>query len=80
MTTNRMLNAVRKNPDFIAAKRLLEELGLAWELIPPRGKGHPILIIAEKVRWPVSISPSGRMRSANTRAHLKAKLKERGLI
>jgi len=76
---NRLIQEVRKNPDFVEATRLLEELGLDYELEPPRGKGHPILRIGS-VRWPVASTPSSRMRVANVRAHLRQRLRQAGLI
>lgn len=77
--TSRLIQKVRKNPDFVAATRLLDELGLDYALEPPTGKGHPILRIGS-VRWPVASSPRSRMRTANVRAHLRRRLREAGLI
>lgn len=53
MTTNRLLNAIRKNPDFMEAERCLDSLDLTWELYPPTGKGHPYLLVEGRMRWPV---------------------------
>lgn len=76
---SRLLNRVRKNPDFAAAVRMLDELGLDFVLEAPRGKGHPVMRIGP-VRFPIASSPHPRMRVANVRTRLRQRLRAAGLI
>jgi hypothetical protein len=76
---NRLANKVRKNPDFIHATRLLDDLGIEWELCDPTGKGHAYLAIKGGLRWPVSTTPRGRMRTSAVRGRLMTALRRRGL-
>lgn len=42
---SRLINKVRKNLCYRECARILDEIGLEWELCPPTGKGHPFLAI-----------------------------------
>ena len=77
--TRGLLAKVRKNPDYVATVRFLDEVGLDFVLEAPRGKGHPIVRIGP-VRWPIASSPSPHMRVANVRTHLRQRLRAAGLI
>lgn len=76
---NRLIQRLRKNPDFQAATAYLNELGIAWELVHPRGKGHPSLRIGE-TRYPISVTPSARVDQRRVRSSLRAHLQRHGLI
>lgn len=79
MTASRLMVQVRKNPDFIQATRLLDELGLDWTLEAPRGRGHPRLRIGS-ILFSVASSPRGHSRALNTRTALRRRLIEAGII
>lgn len=51
---------VRKNLDYLTATSYLNQIGAKWSLVPPTGKGHPILLVehgGKSIRFPISVTP-----------------------
>lgn len=78
MSRQRIAAKVRKNPDFIALTRYLDALGLAHQVIPPTGKGHPALRIilpdGSDLIHHIACTPRGRLNSAAPVAKLRRRL------
>lgn len=79
MSRSRILAKVRKNPDFIAATRELDALGIAWTLRPPISTGHPYLLIGG-FRKTIASSPRGGLCSEKVVGDLRRWLREHGLL
>jgi hypothetical protein len=74
MSRDRLVAKLRTNPDFKALTSYLDDLDLAWELVPPSGKAHPAILIeipgaAEPLRHTIASTPRGR---CNVKARLAA--------
>lgn len=69
---NRLMAKLRKNIDYQVATKWLTENGYEFEVVPPRGRGHPILQIG-KVRYPLATTP-GKVNPAHVIAQLKTRL------
>lgn len=75
----RILARLRKHVDFVESVRLLDELGLPYEVHPAMGRGHPFLQIGS-IRWRLASSPRPRMRKDNVRTGLMRRLRAAGLV
>lgn len=83
MSRHRLIAKVRKNPDYVEAARILDELGLDHELVPPpSGRGHPRLRIAigdQHVDHVIACTPRGRINLGRVRGELKTLLRQYGV-
>lgn len=77
MSRQRILTKLRKQAYFKPIMALLEELGITYEISPPRGRGHAILSFEAaggQHRIPLPGSPSGGSEAAN---YLATEIKRR---
>lgn len=80
MSRVRIHAKVRGNPEFVAVTTELDRLGLPWTLEPPRGKGHPIMLIevhGRTYRRPIACTPKTCVPSATAVSALRRWLRER---
>lgn len=80
---SRLIQKVRKNQCFKECTRILEDMGLEWELRPPTGKGHPFLLIrteAGEIRQHIATTPATRSAGyLRTVSIMLQKLKDAGV-
>lgn len=77
MSRQRILSKLRKQAWFKPTMSLLEDLGIDFEILPPRGRGHPILkfeAAGGEHRIPLPGSPSGGSEAEH---YLAAEIKRR---
>ena len=83
MSRQRIIQKVRKNPDYQALARFLEEKALQWEVLPPTGKGHPFMRISlpngETIDYQISCTPMGGCNVKSRVASLRRVLAEKGV-
>lgn len=83
MSRQRIIQKVRKNADYQALARFLEEQGLQWEVLPPTGKGHPFMRISlpdgGTIDYQISCTPMGGCNVKSRVASLRRALIERGV-
>lgn len=83
MSRMRIMAKVRKNPDYQALTRYLEDLDLPFELCKPEGKGHPYLMIfgdgGQTLKHLISCTPGPRACSAARVSELRRRLEAAGL-
>ncbi len=84
MSRNRMAERVRKNDDFVEIKRYLTDRNLPFEVLPPTGKGHPILLVflpwGETVRTTITCTPRGSGNKGLARSQIRATLSKHGFV
>lgn len=75
MSRMRIIAKIRKNPDYKAIARYLEQIGLTWEVCPPTGHGHPFIRILMPDRthldFTIACTPSGGCNADARVAYLK---------
>lgn len=75
----RLINRVRKNPDFVAISSWAEKNGLTMTLEPPTGKGHPKITITDGrtvMRRPIACTPRSYMNITNVIAAIERAWRE----
>ena len=86
MSRMRITAKLRKNQCFIEATRMLDELGLHYDVHPPTGKGHPFLLIKhpdpdhDPIKHLVACTPKSYATGPRAVASLRRKLQAAGLI
>lgn len=80
---NRLIQRIRKNPDYKEVQKLCAEHGLDLELIAPRGTGHPRLRVSRgglSAEAPCATTPRGSLRSKQVRGAWVKRLREAGIF
>jgi hypothetical protein len=85
MSRMRISAKLRQNHCYNECAKLLDDLGLRWEINPPTGKGHPFFSITrpdggEPIIQSVSCTPRSRGTGRTTLAMLRRKLKQAGIL
>jgi hypothetical protein len=86
MSRQRIIAKLRKNYCYAECARMLDDLGLAYDLHPPTGKGHPFLLIQhpdpeqDAIKQHVATTPHSRSSGRRTIADLRKKLIRANLI
>ena len=85
MSRMRIITKLRKNQCFQLCAKLLDDLGLAYEVHPPTGKGHPFILIehphsGEQIKFLVAATPKSYATGPRSVASLRRKLEAAGLI
>ena len=85
MSRMRIITKLRKNHCFQGVTRLLDSLGLRWEVHSPTGKGHPFLMVehphgGEDVRITLASTPAARSTGRSAVRLAKHRLREAGLM
>lgn len=85
MSRNRLADRLRRNADFQAMTRYLDQIGLGWRVVKPNHKGHPALAIAlpgqpEPLIHHISSTPGGWCNTEHRVAKLKRALAVAGWI
>ena len=85
MSKPRIIAKLRKNHCFQLCTRLLDDIGLAYEVHSPTGKGHPFLLIehplgGEQIKFLVAATPKSYATGPRSLASLRRKLEAEGLI
>ena len=86
MSRNRITAKLRKNTCFQLCTKLLDDLGLAYEVHPPTGKGHPFILIEhpdpdqDPIRHLVACTPKSYATGPRAVGTLRRKLEAAGLI
>lgn len=75
MSRMRIEAKVRTNPDYKAAIRYLDQIGLRYEVCAHPGKGHPFLRITlpdgDDMAFTIASSPRGRVNTDAVVARLR---------
>lgn len=77
MSRQRVVTKLRKQAYFKPIMNLLKDLGLDFQIVPPRGRGHAMLIFEAaggQHRIPLPGSPSG---SSEAEHYLAAEIRRR---
>ncbi|TJZ85818.1 hypothetical protein [Paracoccus hibiscisoli] len=84
MSRFRLTAKVRKNADYIALSRFLDDLGLPHEVVQPNAKGHPALRITlptgTLMDHHIACTPRGWCNAPARVAALRRKLIEAGAL
>ena len=85
MSRMRIITKLRKNTCFQLCTKLLDDLGLTWEVHPPTGKGHPFILIehpngGEQIKFLVAATPKSYATGPRSVGNLRRKLESAGLI
>ncbi|MGP9790680.1 hypothetical protein ACTZWY_11975 [Roseinatronobacter sp. NSM] len=81
----RLIAKVRRNQCYIDCARLLDDLGLPYELHRPTGKGHPFLLVenpnnpSEPIKHHVACTPRKYKSRSVSLMMLRRKLTEGGI-
>lgn len=77
---NRLLSVIRRQHYYKIMLKTLDELEIEdWEIVPPTGKGHPILTFtsfASKVRIPLPTTPQGGLASKYIPVEIRRRVRE----
>lgn len=85
MSRMRIITKLRKNTCFQLCTKLLDDLGLEWQVHPPTGKGHPFILIenpngGDPIKHLVALTPKSYATGPRAVATLRRKLEAEGVI